>query len=193
MTKANEAELKMAPNTVKELKRLTELALNNRNSIPIKRRIEELQVKLEEERSKKKAKLQAKKAANPSGLTAIEERLRKFEAAEQAAVEKLADAADHAKRSLQEYTQLRERGASESELAYPSRKVLDHQVKEQKAKDELIEAEKRTQRTLEAQQRSLAKDPSAPSTPLSPSGPQLRPILPPQVPSLCRVKIAVKI
>ena len=42
MTKANKAELKMAPNTVKELKRLTKLALYNRNSIPIKRRIEEL-------------------------------------------------------------------------------------------------------------------------------------------------------
>ena len=61
-------------------------------------------------------------------------------AAEQAAVEKLADTADHAERSWQEYTQLRERGTSESELAYLWRKVVDHQAKEQKAKDELTEA-----------------------------------------------------
>ena len=100
MTKANEAELYMAPNTVKELKRLTEEALHNRNSIPLKRRIEELQAKLKVEKSKKKAKHQAKKAANPSGLTGREERLQKVEAAERAAVEKLADAANRAKRSL---------------------------------------------------------------------------------------------
>ena len=176
MTKANEVKLRMAPNTVKELKRLSELALRTPDSAPLKRQIEELQAKHEKEKGRKKAKLQAKKAANPSGLTGREERQRKVEAAEQAAVEKLADAADRAKRSLQEYTQLRERGASESELAYPSRKVLDHQAKEKKARDEVTEAEKRTQRALEALQRSLAKDPSAPSTPSphpvpSPSGP----------------------
>ena len=59
-----------------------------------------------------------------------------------------------AKGSFEEYTQLQERGALESELAYPWRKVVDHQKKEQNAKDELPEAEKRTQRTIEALQRS---------------------------------------
>lgn len=54
--------------------------------------------------------------------------MQKVEAAEQAAIEKLADATDRAKRSLQEYTQLQEGGASESQLAYPWRKVLDHHV-----------------------------------------------------------------
>lgn len=61
-------------------------------------------------------------------------------ATERAAVEKLADAADRAKRPLQEYTQLREKGMSESELAYPWRKVVDYKAKEQKAKNELTEA-----------------------------------------------------
>ena len=54
--------------------------------------------------------------------------MQKVEAAEQAATKKLAEAADRAKRSLKEYTELRERGASESELAYPWRKVLDRHV-----------------------------------------------------------------
>ena len=82
MTKANEVKLRMAPNTVKELKRLSELALRTPDSIPLKRQIEELQAKHQKEKDKKKAKLQAKKAANPSGLTGREEKQRKVEAAE---------------------------------------------------------------------------------------------------------------
>ena len=39
------------------------------------------------------------------------------------ALPQLADAADRAKRSLQEYTQLWERGASESELPYPLKHI----------------------------------------------------------------------
>ena len=95
--------------------------------------------------------------------------MQKVEAAEQAAAEKLADAANRAKRSFEEYTQLQERGASESELAYPWRKVLDHRKKEQKAKDELTEAEQKTLRKTEALQRSLADAPSAISDPSAPS------------------------
>lgn len=174
----------MAPNTVKELKRLTEEALHNQNSIPLKRQIDKLQAKLEVEKSKKKAKHQAKKAANLSSLTGREERLQKVEGAERVAVEKLADATDRAKRSLQEYTQLRKSGASESELAYPCRKVADHQAKEQKVKDELTEAEKRTQRTIEALQCSLANAPSAPSGPSLHPFPSLPgPHSPPSAPS----------
>lgn len=66
-----------------------ELALRNPNSI--------LQAKHEEERGRKKAKHQATKAANPAGSIRREQRMRKVEAAEQAATENLTEATDRRK------------------------------------------------------------------------------------------------
>ena len=60
--------LKIHPNT-------TTPRLRNPNSIPIKRQIEEVQANHKEERSRKKAKKQAKQAANPFGSTGREEKL----------------------------------------------------------------------------------------------------------------------
>lgn len=167
----------MSHHVRKELQRLRELEQHNPNTTPIKRQIEVLEARLDLGKSKKKAKTQAKKAA--SGLTGREERLQKVVTAEQAAAQKLADATEQAKTSLQDYTQLQENDASESELAELWGKVLDYQEKERIATTEFKEAEQKTLRTTEALQRSLANALSAssnfsptaaPSGSLPPSG-----------------------
>ena len=93
--------------------------------------------------------------------------MQKAEAAEQAATEKLAEAADRAKRSLKEYTELQERGASESELAYLWRKVVNHWKKEERPRMSLPRQSKRPYVGRKPSREAWQMPPSPPLAPLS--------------------------